>query len=492
VDPAVCYERLYVVSDLHLGGEPGSQIFAQGAELAALIEFVRNQPGQRVGLVLNGDIVDFLAERKARYLDPSGAVTKLERIFADPAFSMVWKALQAFVQTDTRELVLVVGNHDVELALPRVRERLLVELCGGAPAARGRVRFALDGAGFACLVGGRRVLCTHGNEVDTFNVVDFRQLLEIQRAENRGQPFPEWTPNAGTKLVIDVMNDVKARFPFVDLLKPETSAVPAIVFAVDPQAAKRIAGLAPVAVRLAVDAARLKAGLLAEEPSAAAQPGSDEAAVRQLLGAGFPSVAAQKLDTDSLLQKVELELQAGPASGTGTQQPEVEMLGVGGLFVDRLLKRDPAENLREALQSWLGNDRTFEPDMEDATFCDLDRSVSADVDFVVAGHTHLERALRRKSGRGVYFNSGTWIRLIRLTKDMLSSQEAFKPVFRALTAGTVSELDRARHDNESLVIHRPTVVEIAESPSGAVGRLAYVRTTPATRLETVAGTELGV
>jgi hypothetical protein len=292
--------------------------------------------------------------------------------------------------------------------------------------------------------------------------------------------------------VIDVMNDVKARFPFVDLLKPETSAVPAIVFAVDPQAAKRIAGLAPVAVRLAVDAARLKAGLLAEEPSAAAQPGSDEAAVRQLLGAGFPSVAAQKLDTDSLLQKVELELQAGPASGTGTQQPEVEMLGVGGLFVDRLLKRDPAENLREALQSWLGNDRTFEPDMEDATFCDLDRSVSADVDFVVAGHTHLERALRRKSGRGVYFNSGTWIRLIRLTKDMLSSQEAFKPVFRALTAGTVSELDRARHDNESLVIHRPTVVEIAESPSGAVGRLAYVRTTPATRLETVAGTELGV
>jgi len=491
MDPAIRYDRLYVVSDLHLGGEPGFQIFAQGSELAALIDYARDQPGKSIGLVLNGDIVDFLAERNARYLDASGAVAKLERIMADPAFSMVWKALHGFVETEGRELILVGGNHDVELALPKVRERLLLEICGASPAARGRLRFALDGAGFTCIVGGRRVLCTHGNEVDTFNVVDFRQLLEVQRAENRGQPYPDWTPNAGTKLVIDVMNDVKSRYPFVDLLKPETSAVPSIIFAIDPQAAQRITALAPVAVRLVKDAARLKAGLLSGELPPAGPPVSNEAAVQQLLLAGFPSVVNQKPDMDRLLEKVELDLQQGIEPTIGAASTTGETLGLGGLIVDRLMKRDGMENLREALQSWLGSDRTFEPDQEDGTFRDLDRSVSADVDFILAGHTHLERALRRKTGRGAYFNSGTWIRLIRLTEDMLKP-ETFKPVYDTLRAGTMAALDQAQHAGQNLVIRRPTVVEIAETPTGAAGRLAYVRTAPKTRLETVPKTELGV
>jgi len=50
------YDELHVVSDLHLGGEPGFQIFDQGEELAALIDLLRLRPSERrVALVLNGD-----------------------------------------------------------------------------------------------------------------------------------------------------------------------------------------------------------------------------------------------------------------------------------------------------------------------------------------------------------------------------------------------------------------------------------------------------
>ena len=86
---------------------------------------------------------------------------------------------------------------------------------------------------------------------------------------------------------------------------------------------------------------------------------------------------------------------------------------------------------------------------------------------MVAGHTHLARALPRKRGQGFYFNSGTWIRLIRLTDAMLASDDAFKPVYEAFKAKTMSALDEA----EGLVLRRPTVVSIEAEGGEVVGWL---------------------
>ena len=71
------YDQLYIISDLHFGGRCGLQIFKQGETLAAFIQQLTNRPSSKVGLVLNGDIVDFLAEENATYLDPVGALDKL-------------------------------------------------------------------------------------------------------------------------------------------------------------------------------------------------------------------------------------------------------------------------------------------------------------------------------------------------------------------------------------------------------------------------------
>src|SRR4029079_883865 len=81
-----------------------------------------------------------------------------------------------------------------------------------------------------------RVFCSHGNEVDAWNLVDYAALGRVADAQVRGPAAPQWDPNAGTQLVVDVMNGIKRKFPFVDLLKPETKIVPPLILALDPSA----------------------------------------------------------------------------------------------------------------------------------------------------------------------------------------------------------------------------------------------------------------
>jgi len=483
------FDELYVVSDLHLGGKAGFQIFDQGVLLAEFISWLAKQsPDRSIALVLNGDVVDFLAEEPGAYLDPVGAIEKLERIFVkDAAFSPVAKALARFVRADRRTLVIVVGNHDVELALPPVHEWLAQLLSDGDASARGRIRFAVDGAGFPCAIGTKRVLCVHGNEVDTWNVVDHRQLLDVARALNRGSDVPDWTPNAGTKMVIDVMNGVKSKMPFVDLLKPEVEAVPAMILAMDPSQAGRIGGLLAIAARLAKDAARISAGFLSAEGMSEPQAQAPQAALDAYLRRQLSASPATNVDVDAVLDRAETAVRTGTSTIALAGNAQQNTLGFGGLVIDTVFGRAPEENLRETLSKWLAKDTTFEPTTVDSTFTLLDAAIGPAVDVVIAGHTHLHRALRRTRGSGAYFNSGTWIRLIQLSQDVLDSKEKFAPVFDRLK-GTMQQID-----NANLVTRRPTVVRIAADASGIAGELLLARSDAGeVRLESVANTRLRV
>src|SRR4051812_28981967 len=167
MEAGIVVDEAYVVSDLHLGGAAPFQIFREGPALAALIDGLgRKGAGMRCALVINGDFVDFLAERPARHFDAEGAVAKLRRIASDPAFAPVFDALRAFVGAPGRVLAITLGNHDVELALPWVRQALQDLLCGGDEARAGRLAWSLDGEGVLLRIGsgaGPRVLCVHGN-----------------------------------------------------------------------------------------------------------------------------------------------------------------------------------------------------------------------------------------------------------------------------------------------------------------------------------------
>jgi UDP-2,3-diacylglucosamine pyrophosphatase LpxH len=476
------YGALYVISDLHIGGPPGYQIFDQGSELAWLLRHVASQSGaadEPVGLVLNGDVVDFLAADGAKYLDPDGAPAKLQQIFDDPAFQPVWRDLGQLLEKPFHRVIVAVGNHDPELALPAVQALLRDRLCGNDDSKRGRLVFSTDGTGYAASVGGRRVLCVHGNEVDPWNVVDHDALRGLVQAMNASRPLPDWTPNAGTTLVIDVMNAVKRRWPMVDLLKPEGGALVAVLAALDPSQLKRLRDLGPTLVRLARQAVGSALGILADAPAPRGGRAADvdpDTALSALLrmGAAPPPGAAPLAARGgiSLLAEAGALLEQGRqpfdlAAGT----PGRETLGVGGMIADLFTRRSPAENLRESLAKWLAWDTTFSFATEDDTYERLDREIGPEVDFLLAGHTHLERALERKRGTGVYFNTGTWARLIQLLPDVLSDGKKFETVFATFQKGTMQALDA----HPDLVLRRATVAAVMRDANGrAYGELSRV------------------
>ena len=365
-------DQLHVVSDLHLGASRASDLQpGRGARPGDSIDLASTPPGQRVGLVLNGDIVDFLAAEDAKHFDPEGAPRKLQAIMDDPAFAPVFDALGRFVRAADCVLVLVLGNHDVELALPEVQDVLVARICGADDAARGRVRIAMDGTGFTCLVGGRRVLCIHGNQADPWNVVDHDALRDFIKAQNEGVEPKVPPANAGTRLVVDVMNGIKHAYPFVDLLKPETVPVPGVLLALPSHLHAPLLDFAKITLRLAYDKARTEGGFLgADGPSTGAPPPDGYRALDVLLRASAPKGEAGAEDAAlSWLKLAESDFAAGrrPADVVGLDEGS-EMLGLGGLIGDRIRRKDPRENLRDALKTYLVNDRTFQFDTEDYAY----------------------------------------------------------------------------------------------------------------------------
>jgi hypothetical protein len=73
-----------------------------------------------------------------------------------------------------------------------------------------------------------------------------------------------------------------------------------------------------------------------------------------------------------------------------------------------------------------------------------------------------------------YFNSGTWIRLLRFTPAILASEESFAGAFQVLTDGRMSAIDSAVFDGQPFVLDQNSAVSICEQDGRAVGSLVHV------------------
>ena len=478
-------DELQVVSDLHLGGKPGFQIFASTAELVWLIDSVAQSPAPGLAaLLVNGDFIDFLAEEPACGFDADGVLAKIDRVLADPSFAPVFAAMARLLATERRLLVVNLGNHDIELALPWAREHLACALTGNNAAARARLLLVTDGTGFRCQVGNASVLCLHGNEVDSWNVTDHEKLRRIGRDTQFGLHPEPWMPNAGSQLVVEVMNQVKARYPFVDLLKPETEAVLPILAALNPQLLRKLQDLTGIAQRKALDQLRMRAGFLSADgngAAAAADAGPPAAAhgaahdlptvpspqafgASGLLGSngGVAAVAAAPGSAAALLARAEAAYRQGVTPISLVQGSESEQLGPLAAAWNWLTGKPRAEVLREALE-FLDKDRSFDPTAPDDTYKAIDALVSPDVDLVLTGHTHLERSLPRQRGGGHYFNSGTWARLMRISPELRQDPARFAQLFDLLDGKLVAQLVAA---SPALVMQRNSVVAIWRDGAG--------------------------
>ncbi|HSW13591.1 MAG TPA: metallophosphoesterase [Solimonas sp.] len=473
-DDMPAFEEIHVISDLHMGGKPGFQILKETKRLANFIRHVEGlRPAERVALVLNGDVIDSLAEDSKHYIAVDDAADVVRRIMRDDAFSCIWDALASFVHKDKRTLVIVIGNHDIELALPPVQNLVLKQLAGDDPAARGRVQFSVAGGGFACKVGDKRVFCIHGNEVDAWNYNRYEDLARVSRRLNAGMPFePErWVANAGTRMVKDVMNGVKRRYAWIDLLKPENSAAIGTLMVLDPSQAKKLSSLFGVVGERIKGKGEVDQRLFDDRFVTAGPDAVSSLSMDRLLG---PNLRANFSESpDDMLRAAEARRRSGQA-GVGQSD---STLGTGQLIWDRLTGWirgvEKHEALRRALKDWLAEDRSFDSSDQDQTYKDVTAAVADDVDYIVTGHTHLARSIEVGAGRH-YLNCGTWIRLIRFTDEMLRDEASFAAVFKVLEKGGMSDIDNASFGGQKLVLDRTTAASIGVKGKAVVGQLLSI------------------
>lgn len=361
------YSELYTISDLHLGGSPGMQMFCQGLRLQAFIESLADKKNGKLTLVIAGDIIDSLPylNTPGTYIAVDGAANLLSTVMTDGAFSPVFAGLKTLLKNEDAELILLIGNHDLELALPEAQEQLL-EVIAPSYSARGRVRFLMYGTGFRCQVGQRTVFITHGNEADLWNHVDHEALRKAAHTRTLGKAFDPkaWEPNAGTKLVVDIMNNIKRNYPFIDLLKPEMGAAVKILSILDGDAVKSFYDALPAFAK----AAKASTGsyvVLGNGELVQPQP-----ELIRLLGEAMPKPESKPnaiSSSNSISQRVS-QFQNENKRPEDLVSDSDATLGYFGYGWDRFWGASEAEALRRALQDWIKDDQSFRLDYPDDVF----------------------------------------------------------------------------------------------------------------------------
>jgi UDP-2,3-diacylglucosamine pyrophosphatase LpxH len=157
---------LVFLSDVHIGGSAGTEIFQSADELMALLGNLGRHQGP-VELVLVGDFLDLLRMGEVGRGEDLVAAT-----IARPDHQGLLAALRAFAQGHGHRVVYVVGNHDAEIWWnPRVqrslREAGLVDVFGLSYS-----------ASFASLPE-QLIYAEHGNQFDPSNtLVDYANPLD--------------------------------------------------------------------------------------------------------------------------------------------------------------------------------------------------------------------------------------------------------------------------------------------------------------------------
>ncbi len=443
-------EIVHVISDLHLGGAPagpaalGFQLCPPNARarLARAIRAIAIAPaGERIELVINGDFVDFLAEESPVQADgdptprfapfaasAAEAIRKLESVMRRAA--EVFEALRAVVAAG-HKLTILLGNHDVELALPEVRRALLEALTGGTAA---RVELVLDGEAYAR----RGVVIEHGNRYDGWNAIDHGGLRAFRSAVSRGE-VASFAPPPGSILVTDIMNPLKSRYRFIDLLKPENEALIPILVAIEPDVRGELLRVAELGFRSRRAAPR--EGL----------PPSD----RNFVAGASAVDPAETLEERALrdaeertyaLLRAFAEESPGPSIVSAGEEPGWSsslrslwhLLRAGAVDQRRLAR------LRRALVAYrTAIGATFALDAEEPRYLEAARRLSATHPIVVFGHTHLPKLIRLD--RGAYLNTGTWCPTIRLD-ERLYDPSTPEPEAHALLERFVADLAGNRTD----------------------------------------------
>jgi UDP-2,3-diacylglucosamine pyrophosphatase LpxH len=462
---------VFAISDLHLGGAPGPsgvrgfRICTQERKLIEFIDSLTSLRNPHIELVINGDIVDFLAEETGRldsrwsafHYPQDRAIAAFEAIVTRSA--AVFQALARFLAAPRHRLVILPGNHDIELTLPAVRQKLRRAL-----GAEGAVDYEFITDGEAYRVGD--VLIEHGNRVDTMNVVDYdsiRRLNSFLSRSMRIPPHEEFEPPVGSKIVANLMNPIKSRYSFIDLLKPEGEAAIPVLLTLEPSSRSAIGEL----LAIVANSTRKKVvrGLGRREHINARAAMSGEADAPPVSGEEALKAVLQRTVHNS-------EFGIQPASSVSSREQvstASKAIGLWKLFTGNSRDdwQDRLSDLLDALRAWAPTSDPFAMSGKDGVYFDeavkLGRYGNEGIRHVVFGHTHLARQISLDSPHGgCYFNCGSWADLLELPPAILRAEQRAD----AMAELEVFLKDLLNQNFDGYKTFRPTYVRFEQDASG--------------------------
>jgi UDP-2,3-diacylglucosamine pyrophosphatase LpxH len=154
------------LSDTHIGGDEGHDIFESPEELTALLEKLSAHGGP-VELVLAGDFFDFLEIGDVPNAENRASVT-----LSRHEYRTMFSTLRTFAAGESHRVVYLPGNHDAEVwwnpaVQKTLREEGLVD------------EFAPSYAACFESVPERVLYCEHGNQFDPANIIrDYEDPLD--------------------------------------------------------------------------------------------------------------------------------------------------------------------------------------------------------------------------------------------------------------------------------------------------------------------------
>jgi len=433
--------KMFIISDLHLGGAEGFQMCsAKGRSLLAdFIDWVSDQHTDKTEtrLVIAGDIVDFLAER-----EPTGGFTafsqteeialgKLNRILNSTA--EVWDALARLCASEVR-LTLMLGNHDIELAFPALRARLRSRL-GGRP-----IEFLFDNEAFSA----GALLVEHGNRYDGFNQVDHDGLRRLRSHFSRREtPRDALAVQPGSQMVAEVMNRIKEKYAFVDLLKPETAGVVPILAALDGGIWRKFGAVVMQAAEAWYRGSVDHDGVPKRRELIAATAGPV---------ATTPTADLPDRDVFALADELSVGAHDEKVSWISDQIDDFKLSSLLRAFRKRKEK----------------DGTTFEIGQESEVYLrPAGAAALRGFQVVVMGHSHLAKSVTMPAG-GTYLNTGTWADLMCLPDSVYGRDE---DMAKAALKGFLADIKANRIDKYRCQV--PTFAEIDVDGKVATGRVQF-------------------
>lgn len=226
IAPPAGERSLAVISDLHAGigrrpegGWYASEDFRWEDELEAFLEALSARAGDRVDLLIAGDLLELwqppadigctgVSADLGCTVDEMRAITT--RVLA--AHPRLTAALRRFAARGQNRLVIIPGNHDSALLLAAVWQPLAAAL----GAADGRVQLVTSGVWQSA---DGRVVVEHGHQIGA-DVNRYESWPEITRAIASGvYVIRPW----GERFVQKLFNEQEAVYPVIDNLSPESA-----------------------------------------------------------------------------------------------------------------------------------------------------------------------------------------------------------------------------------------------------------------------------